>query len=70
MQSVSSRTEEKSEDDWEHIDDSEGGHIEGLDDEPVEVDKAPSAADVQSVQSSGIIDTDESSGENSLVKDW
>lgn len=54
------------------MDKSEGGPIERLDDEPVEVAKAPTAADVQSVQSSGIIDFDEpASAESSmLVKDW
>lgn len=65
------KIEDKSEDDWEEVDKSEGGPIEKLDDEPVEVDQGPSAADVLSVQSSGIIDTDESqSRENFLQKDW
>ncbi|OJJ36519.1 hypothetical protein ASPWEDRAFT_108947 [Aspergillus wentii DTO 134E9] len=69
-QSIKTETE-KSEDDWEEVDKSEGSPIERLDDEPVEVDKAPSAADVQSVQSSGIIDMDESqSAESLLGKDW
>lgn len=57
-----SRSGDKSEDDWEEVDRSEGGPVENLDDEPVEVDKGPSPADVQSVQSSGIIDSDESGG--------
>ncbi|KMU88310.1 macrod1 protein [Coccidioides immitis H538.4] len=43
----------KSEDDWEKVDQCEGiASIEKLDDDPVEVDKAPTAADVQSVVSS------------------
>ncbi|EEP75347.1 protein LRP16 [Uncinocarpus reesii 1704] len=47
------RDDEKSEDDWEKVDQSEGiTPIEKLDDDPVEVDKAPTAADVQSVVSS------------------
>ncbi|KAL2222643.1 LRP16 family protein [Thermoascus aurantiacus ATCC 26904] len=67
-----SKEDLKSEDEWEEVDKSEGGPIERLDDEPVEVAKAPTAADVQSVQSSGIIDFDEpASAESSmLVKDW
>jgi hypothetical protein len=39
-----------------------------LDDDPVEIDKVPSAGDVQSVQSSGILDGSET--ENRLGKDW
>ncbi|EER24676.1 hypothetical protein D8B26_004968 [Coccidioides posadasii str. Silveira] len=47
------REEDKSEDDWEKVDQCEGiASIEKLDDDPVEVDKAPTAADVQSVVSS------------------
>jgi hypothetical protein len=68
-QSVS-RAEDKSEDEWEQVDRSEGAE-ERLDDEPVEVDQAPSAADVQSVQSSGTIDMDESQPAESLLhRDW
>jgi O-acetyl-ADP-ribose deacetylase len=44
----------RSEDDWEEVDTDDGGPVERLDDEPVEVGKAPSATDVQSVHSSGI----------------
>lgn len=63
--------DEKSEDDWEEVDRSEGTPAERLDDEPVEVDRAPSAADVHSVQSSGILGTDEvHSVGNLLEKDW
>ncbi|WEW59124.1 hypothetical protein PRK78_004593 [Emydomyces testavorans] len=48
------REEEKSEDDWEKIEQPERiiTPAEKLDDDPVEVDKAPTAADVQSVVSS------------------
>ncbi|KAE8380968.1 hypothetical protein BDV26DRAFT_256231 [Aspergillus bertholletiae] len=63
--------EDKSEDDWEEVDKSEDGRTERLDDEPVEVDRPPSAADVQSVQSSGIIDMTDSQSTGSLLgKDW
>jgi hypothetical protein len=44
----------RSEDGWEKVDKVDGGPIEGPDDELVEVDKAPSSGDVQSVHSSGI----------------
>lgn len=66
------KDDEKSEDDWEEVDKADGGPEERLDDEPVEVGKAPSIADVQSVQSSGIIDLDESthSVQSMLDKDW
>lgn len=68
---VQSRVDDKSEDDWEKVDKSEGGPAERLDDEPVEIERAPSVADVQSVQSSGIIEEDVSHPvENYLVKDW
>ncbi|KAL4865069.1 hypothetical protein BDV12DRAFT_175242 [Aspergillus spectabilis] len=49
-------SEDKSEDDWEEVNKSEAGRAERLDDDPVEIDRPSSAADVQSVQSSGIID--------------
>ncbi|KAJ5818101.1 O-acetyl-ADP-ribose deacetylase MACROD1 [Penicillium riverlandense] len=58
----------KLDDDWEEVHRSEGEPAEMLDDEPVEIDKAPSAGDVQSVQSSGILDGSET--ENRLGKDW
>ncbi|KAB8259118.1 hypothetical protein BDV32DRAFT_124577 [Aspergillus pseudonomiae] len=70
-QSSSIQTEDKSEDDWEEVDKSEDGRTERLDDEPIEVDRPPSAADVQSVQSSGIIDMTDSQSTGSLLgKDW
>ncbi|KAE8351347.1 hypothetical protein BDV28DRAFT_21833 [Aspergillus coremiiformis] len=59
--------EDKSEDDWEEVDKSEDGRTERLDDEPVEVDRPSSAADVQSVQSSGIIDMTDSQSTGSLL---
>ncbi|KAE8367667.1 hypothetical protein BDV27DRAFT_66351 [Aspergillus caelatus] len=63
--------EDRSEDDWEEVDKSEDGRTERLDDEPVEVDRPPSATDVQSVQSSGIIDMTDSQSTGSLLgKDW
>ncbi|OJJ44395.1 hypothetical protein ASPZODRAFT_121738 [Penicilliopsis zonata CBS 506.65] len=63
--------DKKIEDDWEEVGHSEDEPIETLDDEPVEVDNAPSAADVRSVQSSSILDMDDShSSENLLQKDW
>lgn len=69
--SITTTTGEKSEDDWEEVDRSEGGPSEKLDDEPVEVDRAPSAADVHSVQSSGILEADEHRlASNMLEKDW
>src|SRR5204863_2341023 len=50
------RDDDKSEDDWEEVDKVEGSAVNGpaekLDDEPVEVDSAPTPADVQSVESS------------------
>ncbi|KAI1937865.1 hypothetical protein LOZ12_005681 [Ophidiomyces ophidiicola] len=47
------RDDDKSEDDWEKVDQPEGiTPTEKLDDDPVEVDKGPTAADVQSVVSS------------------
>ena len=50
------RDDDKSEDDWEEVDKVEGSAVndpaEKLDDEPVEVDSAPTPADVQSVESS------------------
>lgn len=69
------RPEDKSEDDWEEVDGSEGGppSIERLDDEPVQVDKVPSAVDVQSVQSSSsVADLEDEfrSPDNFLGKDW
>ncbi|KKK15861.1 hypothetical protein P175DRAFT_0515633 [Aspergillus ochraceoroseus IBT 24754] len=48
--------DDRSEDDWEEVDRSEDGRTEKLDDEPVEIDRPLSPTDVQSVQSSGIID--------------
>ncbi|RAH49244.1 macro domain-containing protein [Aspergillus brunneoviolaceus CBS 621.78] len=68
----------KSDDDWEEVDKSEDGRTERLDDDPVEVDRPPSATDVQSVQSSGIIDMDGSqsssdgilSKDSLMTKDW
>ncbi|GKZ39113.1 hypothetical protein AbraIFM66950_011898 [Aspergillus brasiliensis] len=61
----------RSDDDWEEVDKSEDGRTEKLDDEPVEVDRPPSATDVQSVQSSGIIEMDGSNvSDNALAKDW
>ncbi|KAB8230435.1 hypothetical protein BDV23DRAFT_156473 [Aspergillus alliaceus] len=70
-QSNKFHTEDRSEDDWEEVDKSEDGRTERLDDEPVEVNRPPSAADVQSVQSSGIIDMTDSQSTGSLLgKDW
>ncbi|PYH97390.1 hypothetical protein BO71DRAFT_396219 [Aspergillus ellipticus CBS 707.79] len=61
----------KSDDDWEEVDKSEDGRTERLEDEPVEVDRPSSATDVQSIQSSGIIDMDGSHMSDSLMaKDW
>ncbi|PWY92115.1 LRP16 family protein [Aspergillus heteromorphus CBS 117.55] len=61
----------KSDDDWEEVDKSEDGRTEKLEDEPVEVDRPSSATDVQSIQSSGIIDMDGSHMSDSLLaKDW
>ncbi|PYH48681.1 LRP16 family protein [Aspergillus saccharolyticus JOP 1030-1] len=67
----------RSDDDWEEVDKSEDGRTERLDDDPVEVDRPPSATDVQSVQSSGIIEMDGSqssdgilSKDSLMVKDW
>lgn len=57
-------TEARSEDGWEDVD----GSIERLDDDPVEVDKEPSIADVQSVRSSSVDDVH--SVDNLLEKDW
>ncbi|KAE8146271.1 hypothetical protein BDV25DRAFT_162805 [Aspergillus avenaceus] len=63
-------TDERSEDDWEEVDKSDDGRTEQLDDEPVEV-RPPSPTDVQSVQSSGIIDMVDSHSTGSLMgKDW
>jgi hypothetical protein len=71
VQNSKIHTEDKSEDDWEEVDKSEDGRTEGLDDEPVEIDRPPSVTDVQSVQSSGIIDmADSNSTESLLGKDW
>ncbi|THD00230.1 hypothetical protein EYZ11_000280 [Aspergillus tanneri] len=65
------KSDDKSEDDWEEVNQSEDGRTERLDDDPVEVDRPPSATDVQSVQSSGIIERVEShSTESSVGKDW
>ncbi|KAL1857177.1 hypothetical protein Plec18170_003293 [Paecilomyces lecythidis] len=66
------KDDEKSEDDWEEVDKADGGPEERLDDEPVEVGQASSVVDVQSVQSSGIIDLNESqhSVQSMLDKDW
>lgn len=70
-QSIITMTDAKSEDEWEEVDRSEGGPAEKLDDDPVEIDRAPSAADVHSVQSSGILGTDEvRSAASMLEKDW
>ena len=61
----------KSDDDWEEVDKSEDGRTEKLDDEPVQVDSPSSENDVQSVQSSGIIEMDDSHmSESLLAKDW
>ncbi|KAL2855283.1 hypothetical protein BJY01DRAFT_9800 [Aspergillus pseudoustus] len=49
-------SEDKSEDEWEEVNKSEAGRTETLDEDPVEIDRPSSATDVQSVQSSGIID--------------
>jgi hypothetical protein len=54
----------KSEDDWEEVSDDNGGDLE---DEPVQVDKAASVTDVQSMQSS-TIDFDELSSSETEVK--
>ncbi|EYE91590.1 macro domain-containing protein [Aspergillus ruber CBS 135680] len=80
--------DERSEDEWEEVNRSEdeGDKFERLrssevidkseetDDEPVEVDRASSAADVHSVQSSGILGMDGSHEYrpvgNMLEKDW
>ncbi|KAJ0423670.1 hypothetical protein BJY00DRAFT_42304 [Aspergillus carlsbadensis] len=48
--------DDKSEDEWEKVNESEAGRTETLDEDPVEIDRPSSATDVQSVQSSGIID--------------
>lgn len=65
-----SRSDYRSEDDWEEVDKTEGGPTERLDDEPIEIDRA-SAADVHSVQSSGIIERDDPQiAVNMLTKDW
>lgn len=65
------KSDERSEDDWEEVSQTDDGRTEKLDDEPVEVGRPPSAADVQSVQSSGIIDSTESHSSGSLLeKDW
>ncbi|KAL4931053.1 macro domain-containing protein [Aspergillus undulatus] len=48
-------TELKSEDEWEEVNKSEADRT-ALDDDPVEIDRPSSAADVQSMQSSGTID--------------
>ncbi|RAL11251.1 macro domain-containing protein [Aspergillus homomorphus CBS 101889] len=67
----------RSDDDWEEVHKSEDGRTERLDDDPVEVDRPPSATDVQSVQSSGIIDMDGSQSSDGILakdslmtKDW
>jgi O-acetyl-ADP-ribose deacetylase len=44
----------KSEDDWEEVEKDDVSPVEQIDDDPVEVDKAPSTADVRSVHSSGV----------------
>ncbi|KAL2834870.1 hypothetical protein BDW59DRAFT_136739 [Aspergillus cavernicola] len=64
-------SEEKSEDEWEEVKKSEAGRTETLDDDPIEVDFPSSATDVQSVQSSGIIDemVDSHSTDGFLGKD-
>jgi hypothetical protein len=49
-------SEDKSEDEWEKVNESEAGRTETLDEDPVEIDRPSSATDVQSVQSSGTID--------------
>ncbi|KAL3466219.1 hypothetical protein BJX64DRAFT_23689 [Aspergillus heterothallicus] len=49
-------SEDKSEDEWEKVNESEAGRTETLDEDPVEIDRPSSATDVHSVQSSGIID--------------
>ncbi|KAL2861160.1 macro domain-containing protein [Aspergillus lucknowensis] len=53
---VSAVSEEKSEDEWEEVNKPDTGRTETLDDDPVEIGRPSSATDVQSVQSSGIID--------------
>ncbi|PLB53382.1 protein LRP16 [Aspergillus steynii IBT 23096] len=68
---ISMKSDERSEDDWEEVSQIDDGRTERLDDEPVEVGRPPSAGDVQSVQSSGIIDSTESHSSESLIgKDW
>ncbi|KAI9367070.1 hypothetical protein BJX61DRAFT_530163 [Aspergillus egyptiacus] len=47
---------ERSEDEWEEVNKSDAGRTETLEDEPVEIGRPSSETDVQSVQSSGIID--------------
>lgn len=53
----------KSEDDWEEVSSENGGD---LDEEPVEVDKAASVTDVQSMQSSSVDFHELSSSETEL----
>lgn len=64
---------DKSEDDWEEVDQSEYP-VERLDDEPVKIDETQSAGDAsddKSAQSSRIIALDEShTSDNLLGKDW
>ncbi|KAL4809958.1 hypothetical protein BDV18DRAFT_129971 [Aspergillus unguis] len=48
--------DDRSDEEWEEIKKLEDRRAESLDDEPVEVDRPASVTDVQSVQSSGIID--------------
>lgn len=54
-------------DEWEEVE-----PVEKLDDEPVDVGKAGSVADVQSVQSGSVVDPDEAQSPvtNMLAKDW
>ena len=59
-------TEGRSGDGWEEL--GEGVSIERLGDEPVEIDKEPSIADVQSLQSSSIEDIRPT--DNIPAKDW
>ncbi|KAL5336117.1 hypothetical protein BJX70DRAFT_291475 [Aspergillus crustosus] len=64
-------SEEKSEDEWEQVHKSEAGRPDTLEDDPVEIDRPSSVTDVQSVQSSGIIDdmTHSQSTDDLLTKD-
>ncbi|KAL3496786.1 hypothetical protein BJX62DRAFT_192942 [Aspergillus germanicus] len=63
-------SEDKSEDEWEKVNESEAGRTETLDEDPVEIDRPSSATDVQSVQSSGIIDDMVHSQSTDSFLDW